>query len=1179
MTTQYIPTPANDMQSFAGAVFGMAIDYPTMVQILAWESGAGNSANAYMNAIVANPAVFGSSTNAQIAATVTANVAATAGWASSSAQYTQFTAYVTALLNQNPTNKGVAILTAVNTLESSPIQSDAFWGAGASNFTAAASAAGTYASLPGNVGWYTLASGAPSTAWTLTSGTDIFTATAANNTFNAGLNSLGAVTLNNSDQITGGSGSNNSMNVVLAGGVVKPNLLSHIQSYNIQNTAISELDFTNSDSVGSITVNGNVGVQTLSNLQSATTTYTLANTNQGMSLTLGTGVGAGTADVANVTLNNATGAAVLTVPAAFETLALTSTGTSNSVSVSTFAGTAGVTVSGSSALNLNVLGSGQNVNAANLSGVLTVTAFGNNSITGGSGNDVISAAGSTGHDTLVGGAGTNTFQLTGVSLVNETITGGSSTDTIQFTGSSITSTSDAYLKSVTAVEVLTLGGTGGNSLTLGATAWAAGITTINGSATGGDTITITSAPTASLLVNGAGADILNIVNTAAASVSINNVTTVNELGTAVALTIGGTAVQAATATIAGGTGVDSLTISNSGTAALSVQVANVETVNATGSSQADTITLASSTSAATVTLNNIAGNVVIDASGVADSITGGTAADTFKFANAAAVTTGLTIAGNGGNDVIQFTGSSITSTSDAYFKNISSVEVLTLGGTGGNSLTLGATAWAAGITTINGSTSGADVITITSAPTNGVNFVGLGGTDTLILGAKAANSSYTISNIATITDGATSTSSVNAFTIGGTNNTVSSTLTGGASGLDTLTIASSVTSGVTVSVAGFAAVTGGVASDVITVAATGTVAITGGGTASAVVTSASSGTTNLNLSNVKTVNNSNTSDTVIATFTTAAVATATNVQSIIGSSGNDTLTSTITGTAIAGTTYRITDGPTSSTGNDNLTVNFISSSVTGTQAAFTVLAVAGAGNDTITLGSYQANSMTATQYNIAVAGAGHDIVYLAAATAYSGVTGGATTVVNIARDDLTNYTSGDVQLADTLEVYNFQVSSTTAGGSVFTSRINLNGVTLTSANGNTTSSSTDTGTGGTNYSAVFATETTAQLADFGAAGLVDNSGKSIFQDSAAITTASLTTQAGITAAVSFITANIGTSGASATENALIIVNDGTNSAMFHFVQAAGSAASIQAGELTLVGVLHGAAALTASNFS
>jgi hypothetical protein len=299
-----------------------------------------------------------------------------------------------------------------------------------------------------------------------------------------------------------------------------------------------------------------------------------------------------------------------------------------------------------------------------------------------------------------------------------------------------------------------------------------------------------------------------------------------------------------------------------------------------------------------------------------------------------------------------------------------------------------------------------------------------------------------------------------------------------------------------------------------------------------------------------------------------------NIYTIVGSSGNDTLTDTIALAPRDSQTYSVNGG----NGNDSITTDFTSTAGTAAIGAFTVYAVGGAGNDTITVKMFEGTSATATQYNIVDGGAGADTITIGTYGAHA--TAGATTLTTIVAENLSLFTAGDVNLADADQVTGFIQAQATAqhGKDVLNAdKINLTGVTLTSSNGNTIASSTDIGSsGGTNYSAVFVSDTSANLASFGGS----NAGKDIFNITDAATTASFTAQAGITAAVTFITTSVGTSGNGANQNAVIAVNNGTDTALFHYVEGATPTAGIQASELTLIGVLHGnATGLVAGNFS
>jgi hypothetical protein len=227
------------------------------------------------------------------------------------------------------------------------------------------------------------------------------------------------------------------------------------------------------------------------------------------------------------------------------------------------------------------------------------------------------------------------------------------------------------------------------------------------------------------------------------------------------------------------------------------------------------------------------------------------------------------------------------------------------------------------------------------------------------------------------------------------------------------------------------------------------------------------------------------------------------------------------------------------------------------------------------MGIWAGTSSTATEYNIVNGGAGADTVTF---SWNSGVSASATTVTNLLRENMTDFTAGDVALTSADQTTSgFTSVNVTLNSTVVTSRINLTGATFVTAASTNINTAIDNGAGNTLYTgAATVVATGASMANLQNAG---NIGGVIFVATDVATTASFTAQAGIAAAVTYITGTIGTSGNVGNENAMIAVNNGTDTALFHYVEGATVSAGIQASELTLVGVLHNTTGLTALNFS
>ena len=184
------PTNANQVQAFAGALYGMQIGSTTLAQVTSDIQAAGglnNALNAYYTAS------FGASTTAAVGASVAANLGLTGQAATDAA------AYITAVLNGTAANaRGAAIEGVLNTF--STLTSNATFGAAATAWNNKVSAAVEYGTTsPGNAVF-----GAAS-EFNLTAGKDQVTGTSVADVFNAFLAGNGN-TFQSGDKIDGGLG-------------------------------------------------------------------------------------------------------------------------------------------------------------------------------------------------------------------------------------------------------------------------------------------------------------------------------------------------------------------------------------------------------------------------------------------------------------------------------------------------------------------------------------------------------------------------------------------------------------------------------------------------------------------------------------------------------------------------------------------------------------------------------------------------------------------------------------------------------------------------------------------------------------------------------------------------------------------------------------------------------------
>ena len=311
---------------------------------------------------------------------------------------------------------------------------------------------------------------------------------------------------------------------------------------------------------------------------------------------------------------------------------------------------------------------------------VTITGTGDTVVLGTATDTVVGGHGNT--VTLGGGtanvsftSGTNAVQTVNANFTSaDTITGGTGTDTIQLTDTGGVTVTDAQFANVTGVEVLKLAGTSGsNSVTLGSNVIA------DASSTGGVFTVDDSAASTALTLNASGLNSATAVDVVLSSWQSGDSLTGGPSANDTLVLTGSSVTDNLTTGIF--TGFEDITLSgNSDT--LTLNGASVA-VKVTGTG--DTVILGNGTD----TVVGGSGNTVTLGSGTDTvSFTGGT--NTVQAVNAN-FTSADTIAGGTGTDTIQLTDTGGVTVTDVQFANVTGVEVLKLAGTSGsNSVTLGA---------------------------------------------------------------------------------------------------------------------------------------------------------------------------------------------------------------------------------------------------------------------------------------------------------------------------------------------------------------------------------------------------------------------------------------------------------------------------------------------------------
>lgn len=334
------------------------------------------------------------------------------------------------------------------------------------------------------------------------------------------------------------------------------------------------------------------------------------------------------------------------------------------------------------------------------------------------------------NDTLIGGAGNDTFTFAGTNglQADDTVTGGAGTDTIVLTASADVI---AVLNGVTGVEKIVTSGTGGDIvITVGVD----GVITANStltvdassSTTAGNELdydgsaivtasksqhvtgtvgedSITGGAGNDVLVGGDGADLLNGgagIDSLVGGVG-NDIFAVNDGAHFIGL--------AAAETVIGGSGDDTLTFT-SGAIALNATdlaaISSIETISFANAATSSitlndavftangltTLKIVDVTSGTALTVNasslSAANSVAVTASGgngISDSLVGGAGNDSFTFStanHAATLESTDTVNGGAGYDTLILNINGVTSSTAATLTNVSNIEKIAFTGTG-----------------------------------------------------------------------------------------------------------------------------------------------------------------------------------------------------------------------------------------------------------------------------------------------------------------------------------------------------------------------------------------------------------------------------------------------------------------------------------------------------------------
>jgi len=624
-----------------------------------------------------------------------------------------------------------------------------------------------------------------STTKTLTINTDNFTTAQGDDLFDASLTAASVQTLTTVDSLNGGDGSD-TLNATLNNGLTIRPTISNIETLAVNAvTSNSTMNLASTSGVTSYKVASSSADLTLTNMPDASATISAIGNSGNLSFGYTDAALAAASQTVSLTLDGQSGGITFTdaggVVNKLETIAITSSNTANSLALTTAnVGTTSLTVAGDANLTLSSVSTGiTSVDAGTATGNVNVTASVTTSgftFTGGTGTDAITTASTSTayYDNLSGGDGNDTFTLDADGFSSkDTIDGGAGTaDKITFTDGDADATTDADFTAVTNVERLQAQTGQALTATLGDKAAAAGIALVVTS-TGNDVIT-------------AEADYgpLNV------SMSTGNDKIDNALSSAALTATAAAASITANDTITGGSGSSDkvkLTADSDATGAvLSSNVTLIETFEFAKSGDKTaklTLTDDQATALKTLTVDGSAltggvASFTLDASAEATatatlSVTGSEGGDTITLG-----TSKNSVVAGGGSDSIRFGASTLNSADtidggdgtvdsivfvdpdgtdntdvafsivDADLVNVSNIERLTAAqadsaDAANVTITLGANALAAGITSFVSGANTDEAITMATAFAQTLTYSAGGGDDSITANASGVNVSFT----------------------------------------------------------------------------------------------------------------------------------------------------------------------------------------------------------------------------------------------------------------------------------------------------------------------------------------------------------------------------------------------------------------------------------------------------
>lgn len=325
----------------------------------------------------------------------------------------------------------------------------------------------------------------------LTVSTDSITGSAGDDSIDASRSIQSGVafnTLNNADSIDGGTGTDTLTVQMSENANITPASIKNVEALTVElisNNALS-LTMTNSDSaITTVNTANNVNALTVANLQSAPSNFSVATTAQNFTATIANTALSGSADATALTINGVTAGTINIGPfsaaSGYETISIVSSGSTKNGNTTDLVLDDG---NGTSLATVNVSGSNDldvDFTPATITKVDASTFTGKLDVDFLDGNvQTVSVVGGTGNDTIEVGATAGDYTST------DTITGGAGTDTLLLINADATNAT-ATQSNVSGIEVIGVNLTSGTiSMTnFGATGFAystIGVTAANDAA-------------------------------------------------------------------------------------------------------------------------------------------------------------------------------------------------------------------------------------------------------------------------------------------------------------------------------------------------------------------------------------------------------------------------------------------------------------------------------------------------------------------------------------------------------------------------------------------------------------------------------------------------------------------------------------------------------------------------